>query len=135
MTEVESNELDVRIAVEVMGYVWTPRLPHHRMDGAPVRDGMVLRDGIFGPLGAPGPFCSAVPHYSTDITSAWLVVEKLRQRFGVGLHRISKCSQTEGQWTVEFCGEFSIPYAQADTAPLAICQAALKAVSAPGWFR
>jgi hypothetical protein len=62
----------------------------------------------------------ALPYYSTDIAAAWLVVEKMR---GPDF-RLNK----DGDWvccfggTITFCGE-------GDTAPLAICLAALKAVS------
>lgn len=70
-----------------------------------------------------------VPHYSTDIAAAWLVVEKLRTpnwefqldhtRFMIWHCRIET---TAGE------GSASSDSSQGETAPLAICLAALKAV-------
>lgn len=61
-----------------------------------------------------------LPNYSTDIASAWAVVEKLAKPLKV-------------VWTgrVWVCEVFEEPYSEeADTAPLAICRAALEAVEA-----
>ena len=75
----------------------------------------------------------SLPNYSTQIADAWLVVEKmgkLQMQRHVGpsmLHRLRECA-TKG-WGVIWCSDFG--YTQevfADTAPLAICLAALKAV-------
>ena len=63
------------------------------------------------------------PHYSTQIADAWLVVEKLGGV--VGIDRFPKYDDPdEWYWDVGF----NKGTAQADTAPLAICLAALKAV-------
>ena len=56
-------------------------------------------------------------HPSTDIACAWEVLEKLRRH-------IFQLSDDEG-WCCTFSMRFN---AKADTAPLAICRAALKAV-------
>lgn len=61
---------------------------------------------------------------STDIADAWKVVEKMRER---GLDVYLRFVST---WTAEFdsvSGDVN-GFADADTAPLAICLAALKAV-------
>lgn len=70
-----------------------------------------------------------LPHYSTDIAAAWLLVDKLtgpkvnlileRDWDGVYYSRFSSAGASDE----DFCS--------ADTAPLAICRAALKAVSPP----
>jgi len=71
---------------------------------------------------------SPVPHYSTDIAAAWLVVEKLAAQ---GL-RLSLDAFGGDPWWVEFADEQWARGAQAtaNTAPHAICLAALKAVGA-----
>ena len=75
-----------------------------------------------------------VPHYSTSITDAWKVIEKmsgLQLPNHVGptmLHRLRECSGKG--WGVIFCsdfgykGEFFAP-----TPELAICRASLEALS------
>ena len=70
----------------------------------------------------PEIMCIEIKHtrsYSTDIAAAWLVVEKFRNTFGEFVFDI------DGDWRCFFGGKLSI----ADTAPLALCRAALKAVS------
>ena len=70
---------------------------------------------------------SVVPHYSTDIAAAWEIVEKLRHdRFpfvSVGIDWYGKT--WEARFGVNQHGN-SLGYAQGcETAPLAICRAAL----------
>lgn len=74
-----------------------------------------------------------LPGYSTDIAAAWLVVEKLRQMqrtvtlgtLGVLPEPLSwGCNIFRGLRQLE-----TVTQAVADTAPLAICRAALKAVA------
>jgi hypothetical protein len=61
-----------------------------------------------------------IPSFSTQIADAWLVVEKLKQlRPDVGLY--------DHGWVCTFYGDL-VCSADADTAPLAICLSALKAV-------
>lgn len=64
-------------------------------------------------------------HYSTDIAAAWEVVEKLR----TAKYELLICTFS-GKWSVDVLhtGK-SIDVANADTAPHAICLAALNAVS------
>ena len=63
---------------------------------------------------------SQLPHYSTQIADAWLVVEKLKERFDIEI----SCN-VQG-WTMYVYNDtYSGIYAP--TAPLAICLAALKA--------
>jgi len=67
---------------------------------------------------------SSIPHYSTDISAAWEVVEKLR-----GVWDIRSMSKT---WvailSVQVGTSDKRVGEEAETAPLAICLAALKAV-------
>ena len=83
-----------------------------------------------------------VPHYSTQIADAWLVVEKMASV--PVIHRGEECwfgieaprADTDEKWTAgykwnEGYGEILWDHDRmgyADTAPLAICLAALKAV-------
>lgn len=79
-----------------------------------------------------GPFTYPRPHYSTSIADAWVVVERMRERF----HWEIKTPFMEGQshWAgltpLGTTGWNGVPdfKASADTAPLAICRAALLAV-------
>ena len=68
-----------------------------------------------------------VPHYSTDISAAWEVVEKMSSKF-IGLH---KMKFAEGKWFALYldksnddCEEI----VEAETPMLAICLAALLSV-------
>ncbi len=78
-----------------------------------------------------------IQRYSADIASAWLVVEKLQDRFHVFLGRVAPfaCGNKKSAWNVQFTGEWKsgepmreIHEAIAETAPEAICRAALAAV-------
>jgi len=64
-----------------------------------------------------------LPHYSTQIADAWQVVEKLNLPF-----TLQKNKQFKGGHYASFIVDKRFEAAQADTAPLAICLAALKAV-------
>lgn len=63
----------------------------------------------------------ALPRYSTDISAAWEVVEKLRHR---GLFQINVWHNDMCQVNLSNCDAVV-----SETAPLAICRAALLAVS------
>ena len=75
-----------------------------------------------------GFICSTnkeVPEFSTDIAAAWLVVEKMGLFGGTGC---SLVGPLPGQkWHIHF-GKISSDSVIGDTAPHAICLAALKAV-------
>lgn len=105
------REMDIRVAEKIFpddAFPW-----HHQCDYS----------GCFRCL-------SNAEHYSTDISAAWQVFEKLRQfgdfelgfRFGKWAVRSGRIPQVAAYTTVT----------EADTAPLAICRAALKALSALG---
>ncbi len=72
-----------------------------------------------------------LPRYSTDIAAAWTVVEKLRSMgFGVVIDNLPSTSGKSVGWTVAVIGiSTQDTFAgTADTAPLAIVRAALKAL-------
>ena len=74
----------------------------------------------------PGGPWGAVPHYSTSIEAAWQVVEKLRtirQHVQVHANNGWGCSA----WNVRKVDAVGLVAGTAETAPLAICRAALKA--------
>ena len=69
-----------------------------------------------------------IPHYSTDIAAAWTIVDKFSGSFWMaGPHALYGCDDWNDtdQWLVSIRG----PHVLAETAPLAICRAALQAVS------
>lgn len=79
------------------------------------------------------------PHYSTDISAAWEVVEKLTEQFSE--HEVvvqqDKSSGHKVRWWVTFSGnrmsELGKPlWSVYDSLPMAICLAALKAVENKG---
>lgn len=100
--------LDAMVAEKVMGW---------RHDPGTYEGSRYLLD----PAGAR----SAIPNYSTDIAAAWEVVEKLK---GATAH--FQLQSIPGGWSTRI---FRVPAGLsneeiADTAPMAICLAALKAV-------
>lgn len=75
-------------------------------------------------------YCEGYPHYSTDIAAAWQILARLRE---LGFKYISVVSLSNGWqcWGDKAMTLNSVPpdvSVNADTAPLAICLAALKAV-------
>jgi len=101
------RELDALVVTEIMGY-----------------EGCVLAHGD-----------STFPPYSTDIAAAWLVVEKLS-----ALKLRAQIEDSDGKsWTCTFHKWIGAPFCWddvgssiADTAPLAICRAALRAMLSQG---
>jgi hypothetical protein len=109
------RELDLLIAVKVMG---------GRLDGDSYTD---------------GSRCWPVPPYSTDLAAAWKVWEKFQHQ-SKRLHYVFPDNAEEGHYEVLWShgpqssrsgmslnrkGEV---WAEGETAPLAICRAALRAV-------
>jgi hypothetical protein len=106
------RELDALIALQVFRYT----LDYEFVDvlGAPcVRE---LRDQYdeWGML----------PHYSTEMADAWLVVEQFGIRHSPSIYQIAR-------WYCNFLIDHKRIEASADTAPLAICRAALAALGVP----
>lgn len=76
---------------------------------------------------------SAIEPYSTDIAAAWEVVKRTRNTVGQGFAVIECSSYEIGWWIAGWFDWREGPYeheksARAETAPFAICKAALKAV-------
>lgn len=71
-----------------------------------------------------------VPHYSTDISAAWEVVEKINSSKNKWTLNSLRCDPNDGKWQFgDIDRDGSIwPDDKYDSAPLAICLAALKAV-------
>jgi hypothetical protein len=108
------REIDVLIAEKVMGITeakWCEQCWVEIFD-------CQCRQGKHGPL-----------PYSTDIAAAWEVLEKVRPSHGeVWIGRSD--TETTMRWKCSIQHDTSTYEAIADTAPLAICLAALKAVDA-----
>ena len=111
------RELDALIAEKVMGW---KRGSFFGIDDDD-RWWLYLGNGKWQQQGFGGKgFCP-----STRIADAWLVVEKLGKNFDVSRCRVYQ--EIEAWfWEASF---HNGPDAEADTAPLAICLAALKAVA------
>lgn len=104
------RELDALVAEKVMGWRWFT----DEFNPRPV-------------LVPPGmPRQSALPSFSTDIAAAWEVVERLR-----GMEPELSWNDEARCWIVGFWKGPSAPstiHGSSDSAPNAICLAALKAV-------
>ena len=77
---------------------------------------------------APDRFCedawSILPNYSTDISDAWEVVEQLREKeLYVDIDTFAEHYDVR-----VVSGPYEVGHSLSETAPLAICLAALKAV-------
>ena len=105
------RELDALVAEHVMGWVWG-----------------IDDDGFqyLVPADWDEYMVPAVPHYSTRIQDAWQVVEKTKLLDDFELTKDGPMYQF-GHYGEYGFDEWTL-YAEADTAPLAICLAALKAV-------
>jgi len=113
------RELDTLVAERVMG--WSPpRKPDQYTWQAPSG----WRGGV-----------EQIPAYSTSIAAAWEVVDKLAESGKLCCLTIDKLGFPGEEWRVFFQWDVSddrmeMPYADAPTAPHAICLAALAAVEA-----
>lgn len=123
------RKLDALIAVQVMGWTAVHEEGIGDYDGEEFVVEYVELRGI-PPAGVhvlyhfTGESC--IPRYSTSIEAAWMVVEKMfKDGFGFNMFRDQNDAAPE--WECEFWNR--AVSATAPTAPLAICLAALKAVS------
>jgi hypothetical protein len=102
-------KLDAFIAERLMGWVdleW-------REGG---NDGRTLTPtGYYGK--GPGHACFLTDHYSTDMRAAWMAAEK------VGMFKFCDITQGDAGWWIDnVTQDWRV---EAETAPLAICKAAL----------
>jgi hypothetical protein len=119
------REMDALVAEKVMGWI-----------GIEGKHGHPLEKGPFKDCDCPSHSYQRqeIPHYSSDIAAAWEVAEKL------GLAIIPQSSKNGFRWLacdvklISYKGDrievFPVDDTEysCDTAPLAICRAALKAV-------
>lgn len=152
-TMAAGRELDALVAERVMGWVWaqddpaaysTMFRPGHRYIVPP--DVFEFSRGTL-PADTALPLAKEwygnVPRYSTDLAAAWLVVEHLKRKDRRGHENFwlawdnygTEVPQGPAQWVEpqELAWICSFDrnagqWATADTAPLAICRAALLAV-------
>jgi hypothetical protein len=143
-TREVSRALDALVAVKVIGWTW---LRHVRHFQPPI--GREWWRSLFQPSHGVKPYTSSsgdvenvpahgdepiescnAPNYSTDIAAAWTVIEKMRavNPFQPAWFEIS---QLPTGWRANFVGDPHY-YAYAETAPLAICLAALRAMGVEG---
>jgi hypothetical protein len=140
-----SRKLDELVAEKVMGLdkmhlqIYQSLGPNPKVPGTflnvPYGTVTAFRDGIQFYTTQDVANLKELPHYSTDISAAWEVVEKFTPRI-----RIECCENTEyvdfnsnERWHVDIWDGRNEPYCvTAPTAPLAICKAALKAVGVTG---
>ncbi len=122
------RELDALVSEKVMGWVWIAFEIAHTTDV--VRrpypgDSWDVQHGRRADFTEPIAYGwdSNLPHYSTDIAAAWRVVDRRKGEYTF----ILSYNQHEHTWWVCF-DPVNHYEARADTAPLAICRAALKAV-------
>ena len=121
------RELDALVAEKVMG--WQDARAFFPWPESGV---MLDNYAMMPPHGGAIRDIAHVPCYSTDIAAAWEVVEKLwDEDFHVQFQLVHQV--TAGKWRVEFptrkVPHHNYVFAHADTASLAICRAALKAVA------
>jgi hypothetical protein len=103
------RELDMLIAEKVMGYEYHPTKRYMAPKNYRDRDGFRVWD-------------EDIPHYSTDIAAAWEVVTKLAEE-GKQIRISNKAMGNNYWWSYIEEGA-----AQGESAPHAICLAALKAL-------
>lgn len=121
-----SRELDAMVAEKVMGNShWIREAPDPSCEAAGACDG-------FGPAGecsqCTGVIEVAAPHYSSSIADGFAVVEAMREK---GYRCSLEMALDRKTWWACFWRVVGQPH-QADTLPLAICLASLKALEAQG---
>lgn len=91
-------------------------------DGRPLPDTWACR--------APDQVWGDCPCYSSDIAAAWQVVEELRRRGWSVFVVVQPWVTSSPVWSVDVVNRDDSYRAYADSAPEAICRAALRAVAA-----
>lgn len=128
--------LDVQVAIALFGAVWEDRTPAGRNKTLVDATGLGLADWDGRSLSFRGYQNTTLRKFSTDIAAAWQVVEKMRElqpkasggfdKFEFMLNRYEQSGQWVCQVAADPNGDWStMAKADADTAPLAICRAAL----------
>jgi hypothetical protein len=118
MNMPDGREMDALIAREIFGMT---------IDRTFKGEWVVNPSYYVGSLGESRARGWAPKPYSTDIAAAWAVVEYFAKKYGsVEIDQVEKENLTGQEWCV--CLRMDVDFALADTAPLAICRAALLAV-------
>jgi hypothetical protein len=117
VTEIKpSREIDALVAEKVMGWTRTASGWHHECPSA----------------GPDGVNIAAPPHFSTDIAAAWQVAEKLGLTVtpmsvrGIRKWGSARCNYFQGPPLVAVGMTKGRDWETAETAPMAICLAALR---------
>ena len=119
MTTEAGREMDAEIAEKIMDY--------EIVLSGPMKTKMILIDvgiqALLKPRQSLGLMPAMIPNYSTDIAAAWTMAEKIGGLWGVGYGPARK------EYAAYFQTAIHLPTARgyADTAPLALCKAALEA--------
>lgn len=126
MSDLEAGpELDALVAEKVMGYRWSlydgPRWEVIGIERGPEKAVLVLPASNWRDADSSVERSKpCIPVYSTDITAAWEVVEKVADG------DTCRLMYEHGHWEASFQqGDF---WATDTSAPLAICRAALRVV-------
>lgn len=115
-----SRELDMRVATSVMGFTSTP------CDGDPCEyySGWACSScSARGMWGDQADHLRQPPHYSTDVSAAFEIVEKVDFRL-----ELTEYDPGDGlRWVAKFMGPGHVAgKAESNSAPEAICLAALR---------
>jgi hypothetical protein len=120
------REMDALIAEKVMGWFWKTE-GYTRLG---FMEGDRFRYGVVRGGGTADEYTSNLPNYSNDISAAWVVVRKHPHYFS--LVRSNETGWRPAPWgAMLWLCRFYAPgkfEAKAETAPLAICRAALLAI-------
>ena len=121
------RELDAAVAERVMGWFIVPSVVINDTD----RGKSWWRESFGDPLDpGSGTFQhTSPPCFSTNIAAAFQVVEKMRETCSVDIEMVAGCTTANGVFiTTPGAGDACTAYDWAETLPLAICRAALKAL-------
>lgn len=130
-TRKAGRELDVEIAEKVMGATWRPvpdDMAYREREWLQFNDAGVVLAWRYDD-GRPDVQKGSLPCYSTDIAAVWEVVEEMARRGWV----IDVQNRQLTRWACHVAfpaPNYATVFECEDTAPLAICRAALAAVAA-----
>ena len=118
------REMDILVAEMVMGQTNFEHLGFYWTEGT-TEDGQDGWEGIYCPRcgASEGSKDKCCIHYSTNIAAAWQVVEMLRSKLWGRIELVSGL-----EWHCWSDLDKAKSWGSGDTAPLAICRAALLAV-------
>lgn len=129
-TEVEAGrELDALVAERVMAWPYLLCRPFVGTGVIETRDGTMSE--FCSKCGRPHGYHDGWPHYSTDLRSAWLVVEKMRQHPDPRYRTLRMVAYSYNRTYATFDRDNEDDWTEANgthATPLAICRAALAIV-------